>query len=65
MVNGGTTSYSLNGWHGMYAISGIKADNDRIYKDDEGLNLLMSHAVQAAEQLISDRRQLNYSWRAN
>lgn len=63
MVNGGG-SYSLNGWHGMYAMSGIQESNGRIYKVDDSLNLFVDHAIAAARQFISDRRMLNHEWKA-
>lgn len=62
MVNGGG-SYRTNGWHGMYAMSGIKDSNERIYKVDDSMSLFIEHAVAAARQFISDRRQLNGSWK--
>ena len=64
MVNGGG-SYSSNGWHGMYAMSGITESNGRIYKVDDALQLFVKHAVEAAKQFIRDRRQLNAGWKAN
>lgn len=63
MVNGGG-SYRINGWHGMYAMSGINDNNDRIYKVDDTLNLFVTHAIQAAKQFIADRRLLNANWKA-
>lgn len=63
MVNGGG-SYSSNGWHGMYAISGISESNGRIYKVDDTMALFAKHAISAAKQFISDRRQLNNNWEA-
>lgn len=63
MVNGGG-SYHTNSWHGMYAMSGIGEDNDRIYKTNEKLNVFVNHAVQAANQFIADRRGLNRDWKA-
>lgn len=63
MVNGGG-SYSLNGWHGMYAMSGIQESNERIYIVDDSLNLFVDHAIAAARQFISDRRMLNHEWKA-
>ncbi len=63
MVNGGG-SYPRNGWHGMYAMSGLEESNDRIYKTDVGLSMFVNHAIQAAKQFISDRRKLNSDWRA-
>lgn len=63
MVNGGG-SYPSNGWHGMYAMSGIQESNGRIYKVDDSLDLFVEHAVAAAQQFISDRRMLNNGWNA-
>lgn len=62
MVNGGA-SYRANGWHGMYAMSGIDQSNGRIYKVDDKMTLFIDHAVAAAKQFISDRRQLNVNWK--
>jgi len=62
MVNGGA-SYRTNGWHGMYAMSGIESSNGRIYKVDDSMQLFIDHAILAAKQFIKDRRQLNESWK--
>lgn len=64
MVNGGA-SYRTNGWHGMYAMSGIDSSNGRIYKVDDTMQKFISHAVAAAKQFISDRRLLNRQWKAD
>lgn len=63
MVNGGG-SYHSNGWHGMYAMSGIEGSLGRIYKVNDTMDLFIDHAIQVAKQFISDRRQLNSSWNA-
>ena len=63
MVNGGG-SYSMNGWHGMYAMAGISENNGRIYKVNDTLDLFVLHAVKAAKQFIADRRMLTASWTA-
>ena len=63
MVNGGA-SYQTNSWHGMYAMSGITANNDRIYKTDVKLDAFLKHAIIAANQFISDRRKLDRAWKA-
>lgn len=63
MVNGGG-SYPVNGWHGMYAMSGIEKSNGRIYKDNDVLDMFVRHAIQAAKQFIADRRMLNANWKA-
>lgn len=64
MVNGGG-SYDVNGWHGMYAMSGIEKSAGRIYKVDDSMGLFVNHAIEAAKQFISDRRQLGAEWKAN
>lgn len=64
MVNGGG-SYTANGWHGMYAMSGIDASAGRIYKVNDSLDLFVDHAILAARQFIADRRQLDHTWRAH
>ena len=61
MVNGGG-SYPTNGWHGMYAFSGIEKSEGRIYKTDKSLEIFAKHAILAARQFISDRRNLNNNW---
>ncbi len=63
MVNGGG-SYPTNSWHGMYAMTGIEQNNNRIYKTNEKLDIFVKHAIQAANQMISDRRKLNRNWKA-
>lgn len=64
MVNGGG-SYNGNGWHGMYAMSGIEETNGRIYKVDDSMQLFAEHAIEAAKQFIRDRRQLNATWKVD
>ena len=61
MVNGGG-SYPTNGWHGMYTFSGIEKSEGRIYKTDKSLEIFANHAIAAARQFISDRRNLNHNW---
>lgn len=61
MVNGGG-SYPVNGWHGMYAMSGIDKSNGRIYKVDDVLDMFVKHAIEAAKQFIADRRMLTANW---
>ena len=63
MVNGGG-SYPVNGWHGMYAMSGIDKSNGRIYKVNDVLDMFVKHAIEAAKQFIADRRMLTANWKA-
>ena len=61
MVNGGA-SYRSNGWHGMYAMSGIEGTRGRIFKVNDTMDLFIQHAISAARQFIADRRCLNETW---
>lgn len=62
MVNGGGVDYEQNGWHGMYVMSD-QFTNDRIYPVDLNLNLLITHAQQAAISWLSARNRFNSDWR--
>lgn len=63
MVNGGgTTQYTENGWHGMYAMSNAE-EKDRIYSD-KTLDLIIDDARQAAEKFTSARQRFTRSWQA-
>lgn len=63
MVNGGgSTQYTENGWHGMYALSNITT-KDRIYADKD-LSLLIEDAKQAAEKFTSARQRFTRYWQA-
>lgn len=64
MVNGGG-SYPTNSWHGMYAMTGITENNNRIYKTNEKLDVIINHTIQAANQFIADRRKLGRDWIAS
>ena len=62
MVNGGTTEFQQNGWHGMYVLSNT-TDDDRIYLVDAQLSLLVDHAIQASEAFTS-RQAFTFKWKA-
>ena len=61
MVNGGSDEYVSNGWHGMYAMSGIP-NNGRIYHTDIDLKVLTRHAQAAADFWFSQRQWFNHEW---
>ena len=48
MVEGGTTEYKDNGWHGMYVFSD-KFKGDRIYPLLVDFSLFAAHASKAAQ----------------
>lgn len=62
MVNGGTTEFQQNGWHGMYVLSNTTND-DRIYLVDDQLSLLVDHAIQAS-QVFTSRQTFTSKWKA-
>jgi len=64
MVNGGTTEYTENGWHGMYVFS-EQYKNDRIYPIDLDFKNFKTHAVHAANSWLTQRQWFNLQWRAD
>ena len=64
MVNGGSTEFPENGWHGMYVLSDIEPI-DRLYKCGFDLDLLTQHALQAADYWLTQRQWFNREWKAN
>jgi len=61
MVNGGTTGFPENGWHGLYELSGHEA-HGRIYPLDLDFSLFRKHAVYAASQWLSQRQWFDHKW---
>lgn len=63
MVNGGSSEFPENGWHGMYVFSD-KYVQDRIYATDLELKSFKEHAQQAARYWLSQRQWFDHTWRA-
>ena len=63
MVNGGTTTFVLNGWHGMYDLSGTVPGN-RIYKLDINFDIIKEHALQAYNAWKTQRQWFTNEWKA-
>lgn len=61
MVNGGSTEFPENGWHGMYVLSDIENDG-RIYHTSFDLDIMCRHAVEAASYWKSQRQWFNHEW---
>lgn len=61
MVNGGTTTFVNNGWHGMYDLSAT-TPGGRIYNLDMGFNIIKSHAVLAFEEWRTQRQWFTHEW---
>ena len=64
MVNGGSTEFVKNGWHGMYAFSDDYL-GDRIYKTDLDMSNFKEHIIKAAAYWLSQRQWMNQEWRAD
>lgn len=60
MVNGGTTSYPYNGWHGMYVIES-PLYGGRIFEFEK----LVDHAANAALTWRRDHESLIHTWDPN
>lgn len=62
MVNGGTTEYPQNGWHGLYVFS-ENFSHDRIYPINLNFINFREHAVNAANYWLTQRQWFNEEWR--
>jgi len=63
MVEGGTTEYKDNGWHGMYVFSD-KFKGNRIYPLHVDFSLFAAHASKAAQYWRTQRQWFNADWKA-
>lgn len=63
MVNGGSSEYEKNGWHGLYVFSDKYMD-DRIYPLDITMKVFVKHAQAAAEFWLTQRQWFNHNWKA-
>ena len=61
MVNGGSTEFPTNGWHGMYVFSNALTSG-RIYPTNLDMKNFKEHAIQAAERWCKQRQWLNADW---
>jgi len=61
MVNGGTTEFPENGWHGLYELSG-REERGRIYPLDLDFSLFRKHAIRAANQWLMQRQWFDHKW---
>ena len=64
MVNGGGSSYSSNGWHGLHVFS-EKYSRDRIYPVNIHLDLFHEHTLRAAKAWLTQRQWMDRHWRAD
>lgn len=63
MVNGGSSEYEENGWHGMYVFSNQKSES-RIYPTDLNLKNFKDHAIKAADYWLKQRQWFDKNWQA-
>ena len=63
MVNGGSTEFPDNGWHGMYAFT-KEQYNDRIYSITIDFEQFRNHAIKAANDWLTQRQWFDQNWRA-
>ena len=61
MVNGGTTEYPTNGWHGMYVFS-EQYNNGRIHPTNLDFKNFKEHAIQAAKFWLTQRQWFDSDW---
>ena len=63
MVNGGTTEFPTNGWHGMYAFT-RKTYSGRIYSESISFSRFRQHAIKAANDWLTQRQWFDKTWKA-
>ena len=63
MVDGGSTEYKENGWHGMYVFSD-KYSGERIYPLHVDFDKFADHAKQAEKYWRTQRQWFNADWKA-
>ena len=61
MVNGGSTEFPENGWHGMYELSG-QATYGRVYPLGFDFSVFREHAILAAKQWLTQRQWFDHKW---
>ena len=64
MVNGGTTTFEKNGWHGMYDLSAT-VPGGRIYALDMNFEIIKNHALQAFNAWRTQRQWFTNEWIAH
>jgi len=62
MVNGNSSQYDKNGWHGMYVFSKI-TPTGRIYQTDIALQNVKQHAALVVKQWNANRVRLDQDWK--
>jgi hypothetical protein len=63
MVNGNSTEYPINGWHGMYIFSNKEIENDRIHNINISMDKLVEDLVKGAKFWLKERQWFNHTWK--
>ena len=64
MVNGGSSDYKTNGWHGMYSFSNCEQRERISLLNDEFEPLILS-TLKAANQWLEERQWLDADWQVD
>lgn len=62
MVNGGTSTQQVNGWHGMYIFTNEET-GDRIFHTNVDFEVFKQHAIEAAKMWLTQRQWFNEEWK--
>jgi hypothetical protein len=63
MVNGNSTEYEINGWHGMYVLTNEEVENDRIHRIDILMEKFVNDVVSASKYWKDNRQWFDYTWK--
>jgi hypothetical protein len=63
MVNGDSSEYLLNGWHGMYVLSNREIEIDRIHSIDVSMENFVKDVIEGAKFWTEQRQWFNHTWK--
>jgi hypothetical protein len=63
MVNGNSSEYEINGWHGMYVLTNEEIENDRIHRIDILMEKFVKDVVAASIYWGKSRQWFDHKWR--
>lgn len=63
MVNGNSSEYDINGWHGMYVFTNEPLENDRIHGIDISMEKFVQDVIKGAEFWKKQRQWFDHKWR--
>ncbi len=64
MVNGCSSEYDINGWHGMYVLSNKVINNGRIHSVDISMQKFVEDILKACDFWSKNRQWFDHNWKS-